>query len=262
MVLLTSQVCVTAGPNGVLDTLPAAGNERVGDTITTGTNGICRTVAAGDDVQAIPEGRGKPNTLCIRAGANGFVDSLLAGDDQFIGADVSTGPDGICDTKLSNANIPATTCPSAADLQAYLNEVWGRQANVWFTVTRSDHTVNYDLDFNGAMAHPEIGSAPNRDEALAIILAADNPSVNYNIYYVHDLDYAIGMTSATFGATWIAADGANSPLNNTAHEVGHLLGFGDESNDILDVMYHTGLPSNPRRVLKEVWDKVNPNQNQ
>ena len=69
-----------------------------GETINTGTQGICDTVAVGDDVQVIPEGQGEPNTVCVVAGDNGIIDTS-PGNDDWLDVDViRTGPDGICDS--------------------------------------------------------------------------------------------------------------------------------------------------------------------
>ena len=50
----------------------------------------------------------------------------------------------------NNTNLVPVNAPTAAALQTYLNTVWGKQANVTFTVTRTDFTVNYDLNRDGA----------------------------------------------------------------------------------------------------------------
>jgi len=146
--------------------------------------------------------------------------------------------------------------PSASELENYLSDtVWGRQANVYFTVTRTDTTMNYDLDRNCKLAFPTNSMA----ECDAISAAAKNSSTDFNIYYVAAVDQAIGWTINAYGETWTAANGANSPVNHTAHEVGHLLGIINyESTNSLDVMLSYGDPSNPYRVIRHDWNIVNP----
>lgn len=47
------------------------------------------------------------------------------------------------------AIIP-TNVPTAQALENYLNnKIWGRQANAFCTVTRTDYDVNYDLNGDG-----------------------------------------------------------------------------------------------------------------
>lgn len=205
-------------------------------------------------------GNGKANAICVTKGENGFRDSTPSGDDIVTDDDdIHTGPDGLCNTPANASNLVPTTCPTAAQLQSYLNDtIWGRQANVYFTVTKSDYTVNYDLDRSGTLAHPSKGPAPNPAEGQAISSVAKDTSVDYNIYYVFARDYSIGTTRIDLGETWTAADGANSPVNHTAHEIGHLLGIGYESFNDEDVMLFEGRASNPCRVIKRDWDTVNP----
>ncbi|HVR36438.1 MAG TPA: hypothetical protein VMS21_11370, partial [Methylomirabilota bacterium] len=196
------------------------------------------------------------------AGPNAKRDTRKNGDDTVAGETLTTGPDGICQTVANAVNGPAPgTAPAAADVERYLNEVWGKQANVFFTVTRTDHTLNYDLDLDGKLDDPyEIPGVgrkmpPQFDEINQVRTVKDT-TVDYNIYYVHAYEYPIGLT--VMDEVFSDASGANTPLNHTAHEVGHLLGRNGESNDILDVMYKFGDASNPCRVVKHDWDLVNP----
>ncbi|MCH7924796.1 MAG: hypothetical protein IIC51_04610, partial [Planctomycetes bacterium] len=99
-------VAITAGLNGTLDTAPVADDGVSGDTITTGPDGICNTTAAGDDVQVIPVGQGQAGQTCVGQGVNAFRDTPngdVLGDDVVSGADVTTGPDGVCNT-TANGN--------------------------------------------------------------------------------------------------------------------------------------------------------------
>lgn len=49
--------------------------------IDTGTDGICNTTAAADDIQFAAVGSGSPNRTEIRCGANKIVDTIATGDD-------------------------------------------------------------------------------------------------------------------------------------------------------------------------------------
>lgn len=174
-----NQTCITAGANGVLNTTAVGDDTVSGGTITTGPNGICNTTASGDDVQFIPVGNGRANTTCVTKGANNFRDSKPLSDDAISGDDVNTGGDGVCNTTATTVNLVPATCPTAAQLQSYLNDmIWGPQANVHFTVTRSLHTVNYDLDRSGTLAHPSKGAIPNPAEGDAISAVAKDSSTD------------------------------------------------------------------------------------
>jgi len=257
----TNDVCVTVGANGTLETTPVGDDLTVGATITTGANGICDTIVSSDDVQVIPGGDKKAYSICVTAGANGFRDTVLMGDDTVSGDDITTGPDGICDTVAYSTDLAPAFDPSAADLESYLNDVWGKQANIYFSVTKSNIQVNYDLDRSNTLAHPSLGPAANPAEDNAISTAAKDTSVDFNIYYVFIRDQTIGTTNITRGETWTAANGDNTSLNHTAHEVGHLLSIPESghSTDQSDLMYRAGISTNPTRVIKRDWDTVNPN---
>lgn len=68
--------------------------------ITSGPNGICETTAAGDDVQAIAIGAGRPNTRAVDAIPAELPRDALKGDDFIRWRYVLTGPDGILQTDL------------------------------------------------------------------------------------------------------------------------------------------------------------------
>jgi len=74
--------------------------------ITTGSNGICESLAEGDDYQRIPVGQGEPYAIGITSGINGSLDTSPAGDDTFwYGIAITTGPDGICDTTAAADDV-------------------------------------------------------------------------------------------------------------------------------------------------------------
>ena len=259
-----NQTCITSGTNGILNSVTNGDDVVVGSTITTGPNGICETSASGDDVQVITVGKGKANATCVTKGANSFRDTIPAGDDVVTGDDIHTGADGVCNTMANAINLVPTTCPTAAQLQSYLNDtIWGRQANVYFTVIRSDHTLNFDLDRDGKLDDPYEGppgtpKVPLQWDEVNAVRTVRDTSVDYNIFYVGSYEYPIGLTDSPDVFTQGTAPGCNSVENHTAHEVGHLLGIRYESLDMKDVMYQAGLPANPCRVVKRDWDTVNP----
>ena len=74
--------------------------------------------------------------------ANGFRDTVPEGDDRVSGSGIIAGPNGICDTEANDSPLAPSNVPTAQAVQNYLNTItWGPQANVFFTVTRSDASV-------------------------------------------------------------------------------------------------------------------------
>lgn len=73
--------------------------------VDTGTDGLCNTTAAGDDIQLVPVGQGAPDMLAIEPGPDGVLDSTAAIDDITIGNYIYTGPNGVCDTLKANDDV-------------------------------------------------------------------------------------------------------------------------------------------------------------
>lgn len=212
-----------------------------------------------DDVQAVAVGANPgANQVCVTPGTNGSRDTAPRGDDAVAGNNITTGPDGVCNTPANNQNLVPANVTTKNLLQTYLNDrIWGNQANVHFTVTRTDHVVNYDLDRNGKLAD-EFAFSATRTEDDAITAAARNTSVDYNVYYVNEHEYPIGITirDQVFSMGMVA--GGNNVPNHTAHEVGHLLGRSGHATKNDCLMYATGLATNPSRILRSEWRTVNP----
>lgn len=72
-------ICISAGVN--LITLPLGDDQVNGANISTGANGRCETSKSGNDIQVIPLGQGKPDTVCICAGLDGILNSVEQVDD-------------------------------------------------------------------------------------------------------------------------------------------------------------------------------------
>lgn len=68
--------------------------------ISSGPNGICESVATGDDVQAIAKGAGRPNTRAVDAISAELPRGAIKGDDFIRFSMLLTGPDGILQTDL------------------------------------------------------------------------------------------------------------------------------------------------------------------
>lgn len=257
------QTCITAGANGTRDSTASGDDTVSGTSITTGPDGICNSTAGGDDVQVIAVGKGKPSVPCVSKGANGFRDSRPLGDDIGVAdtADIMTGADGICNTPANATNLVPTNVPTAASVQTYLNQVFGQQANLFFSVARSDKIVNYDLDRNGGVPDPAPGALIS-DEMLAISAAAKS-ATNLNVYFVNVMDAPNATTIPVRLESWIQdAHGAETSENIAAHELAHSLGLLDRSDaaSISDLMYFQTNSANPNpcNLRQFAWGVVNP----
>jgi IPT/TIG domain len=252
--------------------------------ITTGPDGIRQTPKAlgVDDIELIDIGKGEANTACVTAGANLFRDTDLdALNDDILATDsngteyINSGANGLCETRANNTDLaPAvsdpTKVPTVQSLQDYLNNTaWGRQANVYFTVTRGiNDQVNYDMNRDGQLSSQNPLALP---EINAIVDKAKNSNYNYNIYYVGtpilplldangnpNGDRPGGFTNRSGGDTWIGTIFTGSVERTTGHEAGHLLGIAYESTNTYDLMFGKTTTTNPCQVRKSDWDVVNP----
>lgn len=251
-----------------MDSTPGGDDQVAGATITTGADGICNTAVSGDDVQTIAVGNGKANENCVTAGTNAKRDTKTSGDDTVVGENITTGPDGICNTSANATDVSPVNVPSAAALQTYLNDTaWGKQANVHFTVTRSDSTVNFDLDLDGMLddpyATPTGGPKSPQEwgEINEVTAAAKDAGVDFNIYYVKDYEYPVALSDPTRGEAWVGDLHSGSTEYVTAHEVGYLIGRVGHAGAAIgvDLMGATDSGASPCRIIKVDWDYVNPN---
>jgi hypothetical protein len=110
-----NQIAIAAGTNGILDTDPNEDDTKFGSMIYTGVDGICNTIALGDDVQIIPLGKGKPYSTIITAGPDNFMHSAddnsgnnrLNGDDQL---DLTGAQTVTYTVNFSGIDCSAMTC--------------------------------------------------------------------------------------------------------------------------------------------------------
>ncbi len=218
------------------------------------------------------DGTGAAGQVAIEAGVNGTIDSVPGGDDEivpagppfFSGPYVSTGPDGVCNTTrlgddtllLRPGLIPPVHVPDATTLQTYLNNVYGSQANVYFTVTRSDITIDYDSDKNSKLYVERTFTAFEMSKLVTAVAATPG----YHVFYVADFDYtpqpdAIGIALLP-GRFCVVEDRAfdSDYLLTTAHELGHCFGL-QHTNEPSD-SYIPGL-SVPQQQHRLMYPNVN-----
>lgn len=183
-------------------------------------------------------------------------------------------------TAATTTNTPPINVPTQAELKSYLDGLFGKQANVFFNVLPIVTTnVNYDFNGNGVVDLLNIGISP---EVTAITNALSiGASTNViNIYYVNAIAISNVLTGVVTtdnaGATYrpqrivfVQSFHIGSNVNVTAHEVCHAMGVvahvglppgsegtsGPGSNDRL--MWWESLLSNPCRLIREEWTRVN-----
>ena len=171
----------------------------------------------------------------------------------------------------------------AAKLQTYLNSIYEQQANVRFTVFRTDHTVDYDILPGGSSGVPDARSDPNAPEMKPIIDAARNTTADINIYCVTDFGHpdnpdAIGFTQEDdSGQCFVLTKGNSLLIPVTAHEIGHTFGLFHPDQEFFDlaqtvrnrfympyddfstrIMYSILLGDAQKRLVKAEWLAINP----
>lgn len=303
---------ILTGPNGVVDTSPQ-GDDVIGITpywerppsqrnnakifrIKTGLNGILETPLQGDDEQYIPTsaeeqrlyapitviGNGLADAICITRGVNDFLDTWdRNGDDQEISDPanpakkvVSAGSNGRCQTRANKTDLPASNPPSITTIQNILNERWGRQVNIFFTVDPNidEIDINYDLDRDRKLKAPNFSNNTDTEEVDAMKQSA--PTDTINMYWA-GVDFTdlrlIGLGSNSSPHSWFARNTlqeSQAQINwIVGHEIGHTLGrsfhTSEDPNALeyqRDLMYYAFLTNasfNQCRIRREDWDSVN-----
>ena len=186
---------------------------------------------------------------------------------------------------LLKTSIEPTKVPAPADLQNYLNDVFGRQTNTWFNVTQGqDISVDYDIE-NDGNAYPgafEDGRLdvygtfavfPQKTKEQGALEAYKTVGA-IDVFYVNSLTVWFNRAALpyvkndTYGAatrpdmsTVYMSDAAANTLHDTAHEIGHqLLRRPNHESEVERLMYDTtGAGFTGTLLKKEEWDIINPN---
>lgn len=255
---------------GVTHNLAFGGDDQlVGGGLGTGGDGICQTVAAPGDDQVIPLNQGEPDVVVVRAGQNDFLDTEPAEGEMASNAvEITTGPDGIRQTPpANNQNLVPQNVPTAAELENYLNDVYGQQTNTYFIVTRSDSAINYDLDRSGTL---EVSGTRNLNLEEVELALAGTLGV-WNLYFLKDFDFGNANGKALNDRAYIR-DATLNILHVSAHELGHCfqLKHSDQpgsslpnlqylpgTNHRLQLMFSQEQLSAPTLLIKGEWDVVN-----
>ena len=158
--------------------------------IYTGADGICQTTSASDDNQLIEAGKGKADVAIIGPGPNGEINTapnepgsnaqLTNGtihnpqDDSIVDNKITVGPDGIRQTLAVIERLECVNVPNQQELQDYLDKIFGRQANIWFTIT----------EYNEADAAYDVGST---EGAHGVFPDIAYPNRHFD-FFVHQKD--------------------------------------------------------------------------
>lgn len=212
-----------------------------------------------DDVQVVPVGStGNQLDICVGAGSNNFRDTVPSGDDQVLTNQsieyISFGANGVCNTTAKNTDTAppsSANIPTATALQTALNNTyWGKQANVYFTVSTDAqaHQFNFDLNRNGNL-DPSEG---------ALFGSVFDINYNLNLYY-QGLSISGGnaFTSLLNRESFFESAHNGTVEYVAGHEIGHSVeNSGSHSTSLLDLMYEEDLPNSPCRIRKRDWDLI------
>ncbi len=166
------QLCVGVGANGVRDTSAAADDVATASGVQSGPNGICQTAAVPDDTQTIPLGNGSPGSLCVSPGGDGQIDTGTVGDDAIVGASITSGSDGVCQSIAGHPN------PSDdADLETVLPSTdW---PDAWGSPPPPPHCQGHPLEHQPTEAEPD-------DDTLFSTLDWGDPGKNHRTIGKYD----------------------------------------------------------------------------
>ena len=177
---------------------------------------------------------------------------------------------------------PTPTTPTAQQAQDYLNQVYGPQTNTYFTVTRKDYALDYDMGGAGAAVDGKFDFSPVQpftDEQMVIENSyAKDYGVDYNVYFLHTYHDSTGDTVghavSGLNAAYIQDYSANTAVVTVlAHELGHLMGlvhaeiaipgfnkaYLPGTDPTIRLMYGGivgGPHPNPKVLVKAEWDII------
>ncbi|MGD1019877.1 MAG: hypothetical protein ABSA12_11240 [Verrucomicrobiia bacterium] len=169
-------------------------------------------------------------------------------------------------TAKGEPSTAPTNAPTQASLSNYLNQVYGKQANVFFNVLPLVSTnVNYDLNTNGVLDVETQNETLQTAEQAAITSAVFRAGA-INVYFVKAMSADWGLSYPPLSVTYIQDVHDETNVNITAHELGHQMGIPYDVDSPTGVtapgnpdrlMWYTGLSDNPCRLIRSEWETVN-----
>jgi hypothetical protein len=165
--------------------------------------------------------------------------------------------------------VAPNNLPDPIQLEQYLNKVYGKQANLSFSVLPRQQiqpeqmlSIAYDSNGNGRL-ESEV-TFPNSREATTILTAMINRGIvqplNHKwMIYVRAIEPASteGFAGRDGAAGFIQDQARNGQVHKTAHELGHTLGLPNSADSRL-LMFESADGSRPCRIPRSHWKIINP----
>ena len=160
-----SSTCVDPFVPPISNSMPAGDDVlQVGPQIVdSGSNGVCETTAAGDDLQSLPVGQGTPGTDCVTAGLNGTLASSASVDDVVVVNTITSGANGICEST------------AVAPRDGFLEEGTGNRINTCTITKNGGHGVHLAGTGNALQL-----SSINQNVGDQVLITGDNNFVQSN----------------------------------------------------------------------------------
>jgi hypothetical protein len=171
---------------------------------------------------------------------------------------------------VTDPNQPLVgNAPAAADVSTELQNILGKYANIFFTVTPTQgFSIHYDVDNDGALQNSQ-GSGTESEVIKSYI--SNNGGVQNDIWvsYVKDINphtvegFTVIDTVSHCGKAEYVRNNTDLSLNgqpwDTAHETGHALCLSHNTKDTNDLMTPKHVPgTGPCRLHEAEWHILNP----
>ncbi len=183
-----------------------------------------------------------------------------------------------------HSDIAPQRFPNSGDLENYLNEVYGKQANTFFKVTSEIDYLDYDVSVQPPWTTPgnymfDFYPGVDKTSAEEDVVLAKRSNNTFDVYYFHETSVIgdsvaqAGYAKFTRGVAYVN-DAWSDVLGITAHEIGHLLliphndskkNFDksisasylvNDSDRVQCLMHNGALNPMPKRLTKPEWDHI------
>jgi hypothetical protein len=166
---------------------------------------------------------------------------------------------------VTDSNDPATAPTNTAsntDLQTRFNDIYGKQANIFFTVgTEISTNISYDTDLINGWLDVINNTFWKEMAEIKNQLLNNN---NINVYHVKHIRSRVDST-ITYGGVapynglhcYISDVHTGSPPYIAAHELGHALGGLNHARRNTGIMFQQALTNEPCQVFRNEWREMN-----